>query len=62
MKNAIEMGIAVPCLMASLSYLEMLRAGSLPSNLIQAQRDFFGAHGYERVDVEGTHHSKWDEA
>jgi 6-phosphogluconate dehydrogenase len=60
-KAAVEMGVAVPCLMASLSYLEMLRAGSLPTNLIQAQRDSFGAHGYERVDVEGTHHSRWDE-
>jgi 6-phosphogluconate dehydrogenase len=60
--DAVEMGVAVPCLMASLSYLEMLRAGSLPTNLIQAQRDSFGAHGYERVDVEGTHHSRWLEA
>lgn len=62
-RNAVEMGIPVPCLMASLSYLESLRSGSLPTNLIQAQRDYFGAHEYERVDVEGeTHHSKWDEA
>ena len=61
-RDAVEIGIPVPCLMASLGYLESLRSASLPTNLIQAQRDFFGAHGYERVDVEGAFHSKWDEA
>ena len=45
----------------SLAYLDALRCGSLPTNLIQAQRDFFGAHTYERVDMEGTFHSHWDE-
>ncbi len=61
-RTAIDMGVPVPGLMASLGYLECLRSGSLPTNLIQAMRDFFGAHTYERVDMEGTFHSHWDEA
>ncbi|MFM7149543.1 MAG: NADP-dependent phosphogluconate dehydrogenase, partial [Gemmataceae bacterium] len=60
-RNAVEMGIPVPCLMGSLSYLDALRCGALPTNLIQAQRDFFGAHTYERIDAEGTFHSHWDQ-
>ena len=62
LKTAIEMGIPTPCLMGSLSYLDSLRCGPLPTNLTQAQRDFFGAHTYERVDAEGTFHSHWDQA
>ena len=61
-RTAIEMGLPVPCMMASLSYLDLLRAGSLPTNMTQAQRDYFGAHTYERTDVEGTFHSLWGEA
>jgi 6-phosphogluconate dehydrogenase len=60
-RTAVEMGVPVPCLMGSLSYLDSLRCGSLPTNLIQAQRDFFGAHTYERIDAEGTFHSHWDQ-
>ena len=60
-RTAIDLGVPVPALMASLSYLEGLRSGSLPTNLIQAQRDCFGAHTYERVDLEGTFHSRWEE-
>jgi 6-phosphogluconate dehydrogenase len=60
-KSAIEMGLPAPCLMASLSYLDLLRSGSLPTNLTQAQRDYFGAHTYERIEVEGTFHSHWGE-
>jgi 6-phosphogluconate dehydrogenase len=60
-RTAAEMGVPVPCLMASLGYFEMLRADSLPTNLIQAQRDFFGAHTYQRIDREGTFHSHWDQ-
>ena len=62
LKTSIEMGIPTPCLMGSLSYLDSLRCGPLPTNLTQAQRDFFGAHTYERVDAEGTFHSHWDQA
>jgi 6-phosphogluconate dehydrogenase len=47
---AIQAGIAVPCMAAALSYFDGYRAERLPANLLQAQRDFFGAHTYERVD------------
>ena len=51
LRNAIDMGIPCPALMASLSYIDSLRTGPLPTNLIQALRDFFGAHTYERTDA-----------
>lgn len=60
-RSAVEMGTPVPCLMASLAYLDSLRCGPLPTNLTQAQRDFFGAHTYERIDQPGTFHSHWDQ-
>ena len=47
---AIEQGVAVPAFSASLAYFDSYRSARLPSNLLQAQRDFFGAHTYERVD------------
>jgi 6-phosphogluconate dehydrogenase len=47
--------------MGSLSYLDGYRAPSLPANLVQAQRDYFGAHTYERVDQPGTFHTRWGE-
>ena len=56
---AAETGIAAPGLTASLAYYDSLRSARLPANLIQAQRDFFGAHGYERIDREGTFHTPW---
>jgi len=43
-------GIAVPAFASALAYFDGYRSGSLPANLIQAQRDYFGAHTYERVD------------
>ncbi len=50
-----------PCagLMASLNYFNAYRRNLLPTNLIQAQRDFFGAHTYQRIDREGVFHSEW---
>jgi 6-phosphogluconate dehydrogenase len=54
-----SMGIAMPCFMASLGYLDALRSSWLPANLIQAQRDYFGAHTYERIDSKGTYHTEW---
>jgi 6-phosphogluconate dehydrogenase len=54
-----EAGIPVPCLGASLSYLDGYRTARLPANIIQAQRDLFGAHGFERTDRPGVHHSDW---
>ncbi len=56
---AAESGVPVPAYMASLSYLDSYRSAWLPANLIQAQRDFFGAHTYERIDSKGTFHTEW---
>jgi 6-phosphogluconate dehydrogenase len=61
LRTAIDMGLPTPALSASLAYLDSLRCGPLPTNLTQAQRDFFGAHTYERVDQPGTFHTKWEE-
>jgi len=47
---AVSQGIPVPCLSAALGYFDSLRSARLPANLLQAQRDYFGAHMYERVD------------
>lgn len=57
--KATDIGIPVPALMTSLSYLDAYRSSWLPANLIQAQRDFFGAHTYERIDAKGTFHTEW---
>jgi 6-phosphogluconate dehydrogenase len=57
--NAISAGIPVPALSAALAYFDAYRTDRLPSNLIQAQRDNFGAHTYERVDTEGVFHTQW---
>jgi 6-phosphogluconate dehydrogenase len=57
-----ELGVSVPGLMASLSYLDAYRSPWSPANLIQAQRDYFGAHTYERVDAKGTFHTEWGKA
>ncbi|HEY4656105.1 MAG TPA: NADP-dependent phosphogluconate dehydrogenase, partial [Cyclobacteriaceae bacterium] len=46
---------------SALSYFDSIRSEHMPSNLIQAQRDYFGAHTYERVDKEGVFHTKWME-
>jgi 6-phosphogluconate dehydrogenase len=54
-----ELEVPVPALMASLSYLDAYRSSWLPANLIQAQRDYFGAHTYERIDAKGTFHTEW---
>lgn len=56
---AADLGLPVPGLMAALAYFDGYRSAWLPANLIQAQRDYFGAHTYERVDVEGVFHTDW---
>ncbi len=56
---AIGMGLPAPCLMTALAYIDGYRSAWLPANLIQAQRDYFGAHTYERIDVKGTFHTDW---
>ncbi|MDQ7949602.1 MAG: NADP-dependent phosphogluconate dehydrogenase [Pedobacter sp.] len=58
---AIQAGIAIPALAASLTYFDTLKTGRMPSNLTQAQRDFFGAHTFERIDSEGIFHADWNE-
>ncbi len=58
--TAADLGLPAPGLMASLAYYDAYRSARLPTNLIQAQRDFFGAHTYERVDDRGTFHTAWD--
>lgn len=58
--GAIEACIPVPSLSASLAYLDAYRSERLPANLIQAQRDLFGAHTYERLDSEGSFHTQWE--
>jgi len=55
-----QLGIPLPGLMVSLAYLDAYRSAWLPANLIQAQRDYFGAHTYERVDARGVFHTQWD--
>jgi 6-phosphogluconate dehydrogenase len=52
-------GLPMPAFMASLAYIDSLRSTHLPANLIQAQRDYFGAHTYERVDQRGIFHTQW---
>ena len=59
LKIAIDHGIPVPAFMACLSYYDAYRRDWLPANLIQAQRDFFGAHTYERTDRTGIFHTNW---
>jgi 6-phosphogluconate dehydrogenase len=59
-QSAVAMGIPVPAFSASLAYYDSYRSARLPANLLQAQRDFFGAHTYERVDVAGVFHSSWE--
>ncbi|RFP59391.1 MAG: NADP-dependent phosphogluconate dehydrogenase [Limnothrix sp. CACIAM 69d] len=57
--TAAQTGIAVPAFSASLDYFDSYRRDRLPQNLTQAQRDFFGAHTYERIDKPGTFHTEW---
>ncbi len=55
----ISLGVALPALSASLAWYDSLRRDRGTANLIQAQRDFFGAHGFERLDEPGKHHGDW---
>ncbi|HRI89952.1 MAG TPA: NADP-dependent phosphogluconate dehydrogenase, partial [Candidatus Hydrogenedentes bacterium] len=48
--KAVEIGVPVPAIGSALAYFDGYRTGRLPANLLQAQRDYFGAHTYERVD------------
>jgi len=57
--EGIQAGNAFPCLSTSLTYFDSYRTGSSNANLLQAQRDYFGAHTYQRIDSEGTFHTNW---
>ncbi len=59
LQHAIRNGIPMPGLSASLSYFDAFTTARLPMNLIQAQRDYFGSHTYERTDREGSFHTEW---
>ncbi len=59
---AVGAGIPAASLMASVSYLDAFRSAHLPLNLVQAQRDYFGSHTYERNDRDGIFHTQWAEA
>ncbi len=56
---AVQAGVPVPTFSSAISYFDSYRAERLPANIIQAQRDYFGAHTYERVDKEGIFHYSW---
>ncbi len=56
---AVGLGIPVPAMSGALSYFDSYRSERLPANLIQAQRDYFGAHTYRRVDKDGVFHTQW---
>lgn len=56
---AVQTGIPVPTFSSAIAYFDSYRSEKLPANLIQAQRDYFGAHTYQRLDKEGTYHYSW---
>lgn len=59
---AARIGIPLPAFSSALSYFDTLRSQELPANLIQAQRDYFGAHNYQRRDKNGTFHTEWQDS
>jgi 6-phosphogluconate dehydrogenase len=56
---AAKEGVPAGALMSSLAYFDAFRSERMPTNLIQAQRDYFGAHTYQRTDIPGTFHTEW---
>lgn len=59
-RAATQSGTAIPAFASALTYFDSLKTERMPSNLTQAQRDFFGAHTYERIDEEGIFHADWN--
>ncbi len=57
--TAVNLGIAVPAFGSALAYYDSYRRERLPANMLQAQRDYFGAHTYERIDKPGVFHTEW---
>jgi 6-phosphogluconate dehydrogenase len=58
---AIASGISAPALCSTLAYFDSYITDPLPTNLIQAQRDYFGAHSYQRNDKDGQYRTDWDQ-
>lgn len=58
--ECINAGVGIPAFASTLTYFDTITTGRMPSNLIQAQRDFFGAHTFERVDKDGVFHADWN--
>jgi 6-phosphogluconate dehydrogenase len=56
---AVNSGVPIPAFSSALMYYDSYRSANLPANLLQAQRDYFGAHTFERVDKEGIFHHEW---
>ena len=56
---AVQNGIPTPTFSAAIAYYDSYRSAVLPANLIQAQRDYFGAHTYKRIDKDGVFHTEW---
>jgi 6-phosphogluconate dehydrogenase len=59
-RTASDLGTPIPALSNTLGYIDGYRQKRLPANLLQAQRDYFGAHTYRRIDKEGVFHTEWD--
>ena len=59
-KTAADLGTPSLALSTALAYFDSYRQKRLPANLLQAQRDYFGAHTYRRIDKEGAFHTEWD--
>jgi 6-phosphogluconate dehydrogenase len=60
--TATELGVPIPAFSSALSWFDSYRSARLPANMIQAQRDYFGAHTYERTDRGGVFHTEWGKA
>jgi len=58
--TAVKRGVPVPCFASAIAYYDSYRSARLPANLLQAQRDFFGAHTFERIDGQGSFHADWN--
>lgn len=57
--EAVRCGVPLPCFASALTYYDGCRTARLPANLLQAQRDYFGAHTYRRLDKDGVYHTQW---
>jgi 6-phosphogluconate dehydrogenase len=60
--TAVQMGVPIPAFSSAITYYDSYRSARLWANMIQAQRDYFGAHTYERVDRAGSFHTEWTKA